>query len=57
MLCVCSPRVGGRSRTVPENLTYNEREQAVFEIAEAMIKDLDRSLEAGIAKYVGPALR
>lgn len=34
-----------RTRTVPENVTLNEREKVWFEMTEAMIRDLDASLD------------
>ena len=45
-----------RSRTVPEDITLNDREKEWFQITEALMNDLNASLEAemrkGMAKYI-----
>ena len=43
-----------RSRTVPENLSLNERDKVWFEITESLIVDLDRELERAIAQFLSP---
>ena len=46
-----------RSRTVPEGLSVNEREQVWFEITQAMMNDLDAALEEQIRAKLGALLR
>ena len=45
-----------RTRTVAEDLTYNEREEIWYRFAEDMAEDLDRRLEREIAAHFGPFL-
>lgn len=45
-----------RSRTVPENLSLNERDKIWFEITEAMINDLNGELEQAINQFLQPFL-
>jgi hypothetical protein len=40
-----------RTRTVPEDITLNEREKVWFEMTEAMMKDINRQLEQAIPQY------
>ena len=44
--------VAQRSRTAPEQITLNERDQLWFELTEAVMADLDRELVATIGKYL-----
>jgi hypothetical protein len=43
-----------RSRTVPEDITLNEREKVWFEMTEALMNDLNASLERQIYDNLGP---
>ncbi|MFN0044167.1 MAG: hypothetical protein ACKVSF_13255 [Alphaproteobacteria bacterium] len=45
------------SRTVPEDITLNGLEQVWFEMTEALMKDLNAQLEAGVAGYLKPFLK
>lgn len=45
-----------RSRTAPEGMTLNDREQMWFELVEGMITELDRQLSALIPQYFGTQL-
>ncbi len=45
------------SRTVSEDITLNGLEQVWFEMAEALMKDLNAQLEAGVASYLKPFLK
>ena len=49
--------VAQRSRTAPENITLNDRDQLWFELTEAVMRDLDRELEATIRKYLAKYVR
>ena len=42
-----------RTRSVPEGLSLNEREQIWFEMTERMMVDLDAELERNIDRYLG----
>ena len=42
-----------RSRTVPEDITLNQREKVWFEMSEAMMNDVNVSLETQIRKHLG----
>ena len=46
-----------RSRTVPENISIQDREKVWFEMTEAMMNDLNASLERQIRKNFAPYLR
>lgn len=46
-----------RSRTVPENLTLNEREKVYFKITEAVMGDLNAQLEKQINQHLARYLR
>lgn len=46
-----------RSRTVPEDITLNEREKVFFEMTEAMMNDLNAELERQIQQHLGRYLR
>jgi len=46
-----------RSRSVGENITLNEREKVWFEMTEAMMNDLNASLEGQIREHMKPYLR
>lgn len=46
-----------RSRSVPENITLNDREQVYFEIVEALVKDLDAELERNMRAFMPLYLR
>jgi len=41
-----------RSRTIPEGLTLNERDQAYQEITEALINDLNATIEQNMRQYM-----
>ncbi len=43
-----------RSRTVPENVTLNERERIWFQMVESMMSDLNRELEKAIGQSLRP---
>ena len=45
-----------RSRTVPEKITLNDRDKVWFEITEALIRDLDKELDAAIRRFLQPFL-
>lgn len=45
-----------RSRTVPENLTLNQRDKVWFEMSEALINDLNSELEKAINQFLQPFL-
>jgi hypothetical protein len=45
-----------RSRTVPENLTLNERDMIWFEMSETLINDLNTELEKAINQFLQPFL-
>ena len=49
--------IAQRSRTAPENITLNDRDQLWFELTEAVMADLDREMEATIRKYLGKYVR
>ena len=46
-----------RSRTAPENITLNDRDQLWFELTEAVMRDLDKQLEATIRQYLAKYIR
>lgn len=46
-----------RSRSVPENLSVNQRDTVWFEMTEALMADLNRSLEAQIRTHMKDWLR
>lgn len=41
-----------RSRTVPENISLNERERAWYELTEATLRDMDTALTTNIQQYL-----
>lgn len=41
-----------RSQTVPENITLNERDRVYFNLADILLKDIDRELERNISQYL-----
>jgi hypothetical protein len=41
-----------RSRTVPEGLSINERDRVLYEISEALIKDIDQQMTPLIKSYL-----
>ncbi len=49
--------VANRSRTVPEDITLNERDQVWFEMTEALMRDLDAELELTIRRYLARFVR
>lgn len=49
--------IAQRSRTAPENITLNDRDQLWFEMTEAVMRDLDRELEATIRKHLAKYVR
>ena len=46
-----------RSRSVPENASLNDREKVWFEMTEAMMNDVNGSLERQIREHLGAFLR
>lgn len=42
-----------RSRTVPEGISLNERDRVLFELTEALIKDIDSQMEGLINSFLG----
>ncbi len=46
-----------RSMTAPENITLNDRDQLWFELTEAVMRDLDREMEATIREYLAKYVR
>jgi hypothetical protein len=46
-----------RSRSVPENASLNDREKVWFEMTEAMMNDINGSLERQIREHLGAFLR
>lgn len=46
-----------RSRTVPEDLTLNERDQLYFELVEAMMDDFNATFETNIRTYLWAYVR
>ena len=49
--------IAERSRTVPENISIQDREKVWFEMTEAMMNDLNASLDRQIRKNFAPYLR
>ena len=49
--------VAERSRTVPENITLNQREQVWFELTEDVMRDLDSELQRTILRYLARYVR
>ena len=49
--------VAQRSTTAPEHINLNERDQIWFELTEAVMRDLDREMEATIRKYLAKFVR
>lgn len=49
--------VAKRSRTVPENMTLNERDQIFFEITEALMQDINAELEKQVITHLARFLR
>ncbi|MBP5858202.1 hypothetical protein KAJ83_14375 [Marivibrio halodurans] len=45
-----------RSQTVPEGLTYNERERVWYQLTEKLARDLDRQMEENIHQHLRPFL-
>jgi len=45
-----------RSRTVPENLTLNERDRIWFQMSETLVNDLNTELEKAINQFLQPFL-
>lgn len=46
-----------RSRTVPEGITINERDRALYEISESLIKDIDQQMDQLIKTYLARWLK
>ena len=46
-----------RSRTVPEDITLNQRDQVWFELTEALMTDLDAALESAIRRHLARFVR
>lgn len=46
-----------RSRTVPENLSINEREKIWFEMTENLLSDLNTALESQLREHMGAWIR
>ena len=49
--------VAHRARTVPEDITLNERDQVWFELTEAVMRELDTEITATITRYLAKYLR
>ncbi len=49
--------VAERLRTVPENITLNQREQVWFELTEDVMRDLDAELQRTILRYLARFVR
>ncbi len=49
--------VARRSRTVPENITLNDRDKVWFDLTEALMRDLDKELELTIRRYLAKFVR
>jgi hypothetical protein len=56
-LRVTAESTAKRSRSVSENISLNGREKVWFEMTEAMMGDLNTSLEAQIRKHMNRWLR
>ena len=48
---------GQRSRTVPEDITLNDRERAWYELTETTLRDLDTTLTRNVETHLGRFLR
>jgi hypothetical protein len=46
-----------RARTVPENITLNEREEAWFAMTESLLADMDAQLATGVQTYLADYVR
>ena len=46
-----------RSKTVPENITLNARDEVWFSMTESLIEDLNAELERAITQFLGKYLR
>ncbi len=46
-----------RSQTVPEDVSVNVREQALFDLTEAVMKDFDPAMAASIRKHLADFIR
>lgn len=46
-----------RSQTVPEDVSVNVREQALFELTESVMKDFDPAMAASIRKHLADFIR
>jgi hypothetical protein len=46
-----------RSRTVPENITLNDRERAWYELTETALRDMDATLTRNVQTHLGRFLR
>lgn len=46
-----------RNRTVPEDITLNDREKVWFEMVEALMRDFNQEMEAGIGRFMTAYLR
>ena len=49
--------IATRSRTVPEDITLNQRDQIWYEMAEALMRDLDGQLTKNIRLHLGRWVR
>ena len=49
--------IATRSRTVPEDITLNQRDQIWFEMTEALMRDLDAELVKNIRLHLGRWVR
>jgi hypothetical protein len=46
-----------RTVTAPENITLNQRDKILFELVEALARDLNATLEANVRAHLAPFLR
>ena len=46
-----------RSQTVPEDVSVNIREQALFDLTETIMKDFDPAMAASIRKHLADFVR
>ncbi len=49
--------ISSRQRTMPEDVSINERDDALFKFVEAAAIDFDKEMVQNIEKYLGPFRR